>query len=387
MESELICTLRTDSSFSPNAAVYLKVRGQSTMEYGAHFISRISRKNGMLTFHAFDRMRKTENEFDCSDFKKENEPFGTSALIANLADQLGFGESAYLPSKVTELYYDDIYGKKCREILNLLSENEVGVWYCTNDNRLRFDSFPQSQNSVGIVNGEASKLYIHSVKGPFRGVYGKNTATSEIFSAGDGDNFPNILKIKGKKMSLDIAQSVMTRLAGKCFQAFYCGHVRLYSAVQGASVFLFDGYESGLVSCVTTVYFGGYEVYASAKTSDICEDESDYTDVMGYSVRQRIEESRLYGSTVLTSSGLGFVSKDEAAEAGSFDKAEKYVFSAAKKGITAYSGVMMNKLPQSIQKISDNEVDVVYDSFSMKIRADGSGDTRSNIRWEVTENE
>ena len=45
----------------------------------------------------------------------------------------------------------------------------------------------------------------------------------------------------------------------------------------------------GLISVKTVIRFGAVSVYAQAETADICEDESDYTDVFGYELLKKIE--------------------------------------------------------------------------------------------------
>ena len=90
VQSELIVALKTDLTFEPNALVTVKTGGEDPLEFSEHFISRISRRGGLLEIHAMDRMRVTENDFDDSLYNRSNEPYVLSLVLADLASQCGF---------------------------------------------------------------------------------------------------------------------------------------------------------------------------------------------------------------------------------------------------------------------------------------------------------
>ncbi|MGN0665329.1 MAG: hypothetical protein ACI4KF_02250 [Huintestinicola sp.] len=381
--SELICTVRTDNVFQPNAAVKVRVSGVRSMEFTEHYISRISRKGGMVTFHAFDRMRRTENFFDDALYNIENEPYNTSEVLSAIANQLGFAGLSCDCSDMNKLYYDEIHGKKCSEILELVSENLVGAWVCRDDDILAFVPFGRAAGGTGIIEAETEKMYLHSEKGPFAGVYGRNSATGEVFVGGSQGGFREMLMIKCSRMDSDAAVRIAGRTAGMVWRSFSCGHIGLYSSVPPLGAFLFGGYPDGLVSVKTIIYFTAHDVFASAETADICEDESDYQEVSGYEMRKRIEAGRIYGSTVMTERGIGFVEDREYSAAMGALNAAKYVFSTAEKGITAYTGIMMNRVPKGVKRVSGNRVEFTYDDFRLVITAEGEGDERTDLKWEV----
>lgn len=377
VSSELIMTISTADSFQPNAAVRLRVSGKADMEFCPHFISSISRRGGLVTIRAFDRMRMTENDFKDGFYTEDKEPYNTSQVLGDIASQCGFKPCELSFPAVEWLYYSDIHGKKCREILEMLSENGVGVWHCSDDEELRFTPLFSMSGSVGVNVSESAPLYIHSEKGPFEAVYAKNTASGEVFSAGSGSDFKRSLKLSGKLFDKDRTGSVMSAIAKKVWRSFYCSHADISFAPCGLTEFVF-GDIYGLISVKTVIRFGAASVYAQAETADICEDESDYTDVMGYELLKKIEGGRKYGSTVITDKGVGFTS-DSGTD---LRKADISFFSALGDRITQFDGVMMdNVMPDSIKKLSDTVTEFVYGKTAYKLSYDVSSDgEKKNIR-------
>ncbi|MGN0637707.1 MAG: hypothetical protein ACI4J0_05005 [Huintestinicola sp.] len=377
VSSELIMTLRTAESFYPNAAVCLSVSGAADMSFCPHFISSIKRRGGLVTIRAFDRMRMTENDFRDGSYKEADEPFVTSQVLGDIASQCGFKPCSMSFSGVPRLYYKDIHGKKIREILNHLSENGVGVWYCSDDEELKFTPFLSASGSVGVDREKSAPLYIHSEKGPFTAVYAKNTATGQVFSAGSGSDFRNMLKLSGKLFDDERTGSAMTLAAQKVWRSFYCAHAHISAAPCGLTEFIF-GDIFGLVSVRTEVCFGAGMVFAKAETADICEDESDYTDLLGYELRRRIEADRKYGSTVLTEKGVGFTG-DTGTDLG---EADISFFSAVGDRVTEFDGAMMDGvMPDSITAVSDTVTRFVYGNTAYTLSYDeGEDGAKSNIR-------
>ncbi|MGN1105566.1 MAG: hypothetical protein ACI4RH_02870, partial [Huintestinicola sp.] len=382
VSSELIMTIRTAESFSPNAAVMLSVSGTADMHFCPHFISSIKRRGGLITIRAFDRMRMTENDFRDDFYKEEDEPFITSQVLGDIAAQCGFKPCSLSFSAVPRLYCKDIHGKKIREILNHLSENGVGVWYCSDDEELRFTPFLSPSGSVGVNAEESSPLYIHSGKGPFTAVYAKNSATGELFSAGSGSDFRNILKLSGKLFDTDRAGSAMSRIAQKVWRSFYCAHAAVSAAPCGLTEFIFGDFF-GLISVKTEICFGAAVVFAKAETADICEDESDYTDLMGYELRRRIEADRKYGSTMLTDKGVGFTSY----KGTDLGEADISFFSAVGDRVTEFDGAMMDGvMPDCITEISDTVTRFVYGNTAYTLSYDvGEDGSKTNIILEREE--
>lgn len=164
VQSELIVALKTDLTFEPNALVTVKTGGEDPLEFSEHFISRISRRGGLLEIHAMDRMRVTENDFDDSLYNRSNEPYVLSPVLADLASQCGFAGFGGGNFCTDKIYFEELHGKKCREILAHIAENTVGAFYCSNDNRLKFTPFLSASCSIGMEDSRSEKMYLHSEK-------------------------------------------------------------------------------------------------------------------------------------------------------------------------------------------------------------------------------
>ena len=385
VESELIIRLKTDPVFEPNAAVSVSVGGNYPMSFAVHFISHISRKGDIVTIHAFDRMRMTENPFDDSLYNRSAEPFDTVLILGQLASQCGFAPYEGNIPFVNRLYFDDIHNKKCREILSFIAENEVGAWCCTNENRLSFCPFGSASCSIGMNADTSSRLYLHSQKGPFHGVYARNSDTGEIFSAGSSDNFRNMLKLQGRLMSQERANDIMSAAAEKYYRSFACSHTDILAAPYGLTEFIFPDHLSGLISSKTVVHFGGGGVYAEARAADICEDQWDYTDLTGYELRKRLEEGRKYGSTVMTARGIGFVHSHDT----DMRCADVSFFSAVTDKIALFDGTIIDKtMPDFIETVSDTIKRIGYGNsvYRLSYEFDENG-RKTNISFEKEEKE
>lgn len=384
VESILEITLKTSLTFEPNALVTVKTSGTDQLVFSDHFISKISRKGKLLTIYAMDRMRMTENDFDDSLYNPSKEPYNLSLVLGDLASQCGFSSFGGGSFCTDKLYYSEIHGKTCREILNHISENTVGVFYCSNDNILKFSGFLSPSCSIGMDAAKSEAVYLHSMKGPFNAVYGKNTATGEVFSTGQSSNFRNILKICGRLMDSDRVTSVLSSCAGRSFQSFSCNRIAILGAPEGVTEFIFPDHASGLISCRTVIRFTGSGAYAQALAADICEDESDYTDLTGYALRKRIEEGKKYGCTVMTDKGLGFVADTDDMRSG-----QGKFFSSLADGITRFDGVMFDGImPEYIQTVSDTVKKVKYGGsvyvLSFKKEGDGKKTDISFVKEETS---
>lgn len=369
--SKLYLTLKTDHVFEPNAAVSVVTEG---MNFSEHFVSRISRKGGLLSIEACDRMRRTENYFDDSLYNECDEPFNASLLLSDLAHQCGFEECENIPGCFKKFYFGDIHGKTCREILNLVAEYAVGSWACKNDNVLRFEPFLSYSSAVGIVKENSSRVYFHSKKGPFEAVYGRNTSNNEVYSAGSSSSFVNILKLSGRLIDSGRVGEVMQAVHGKSFQAFYCDHMDIMAAPNGLTAFILGASGEAFVSSKTEVIFGGCGVYGRARAADICEDESDYRSLTDYEVRKRIEENRQYGSVIMTSKGLGIV--PAAAGGDDFREEDVSFFSKTKEGVSVFEGAILDgRLPDKVEKVSEGCRRIVYggNAFLLKFKKGAAG--------------
>lgn len=339
----------------------------------------------MLSIEAGDLMRRLENPFDDSLYNEQDQPYIASLLLADLARQCGFKGCENLPANFGKFYFGDIHGKTCREILNSVSEYAVGTFTCTNDCVLRFDKFLSYTSAVGVNWDNSAKVYFHSVKGPFKAVYGKNTATGEVYKAGStGGNFVNVLKLTGRLLDRKRVSEIMSEITGKSFQAYYCGHMDIMAAPDGLTAFITEG-GGEFISVRTEVIFGGGGIYGKAIAADICEDESDYLDLKDTEIRKRIEEYRQYGSVIMTENGLGVVAAEDMNE--DIRERETFFFSKALGGVSCFDGAILDKkMPDRIERISDSCRRIVYGENAYLLNyVKGEDGSKSKISFEREE--
>lgn len=355
VSSVFIISARMDDAPSPNGEVNVSITGEKSMSFCTHFISSISRKGSIVTVRAYDRMRKTDIAFDDSRYNEGDAPFDATLLIADLAEQCGF-EGSEIPQGFGKFRWGDMHGKKCREILDLVAEVMCGVWWCSDDNELRFTPFLSQSCGIMVNEDNSSPLYIHSVKGPFTAVLARNTSDGNVYSAGSGGDIVNILRLQGRLFTHERTQAIMSDIAQKCFTAFYCGHGDIGAAPCGITAYSFG--EKELIAVKNEVFFGGGGVYAKISAADICEDEEPYLSLMDYEDRKKIEEGRYYGSTVMTEKGIGILSTDRSEDVR---EQEIYCFSDAISGVTEFEGAVVDSvLPQKIEKLNAASRKIIY---------------------------
>ncbi|MCM1578052.1 MAG: hypothetical protein NC078_04555 [Ruminococcus sp.] len=385
--STLYLTLKTDIAFTPNCEINVNA---GDMSFAPHYISRISRKGDLLSITACDMMRRLENPFDDALYNEKSEPFNASLLISDLAHQCGFEGCENLPGEFGKFYFGDIHNRTCREILNLVSEYAVGTFCCKNNGVLRFDRFLTYSSAVGVRWENSARLYYHSAKGPFKAVYGKNTASGEVYKAGNSGSFTNVLKISSRLLDGKRVSEIMTSVVNKKFQSYYCGRMDIMAAPDGLTTFITEG-GGELISVKTEVIFGGGGVYGKAKAADICEDESEFPEMRDYEMKKKIEEYRQYGSVVMTDKGLGIAEdipeENNAEKSLDIRERKTYYFSKAEGDVTRFDGVIMDgKMPDRIEKVSENCRRIVYKDkgYLLKFKRNSDG-SRSDISLEREE--
>ncbi|MGN1089186.1 MAG: hypothetical protein ACI4Q6_02190, partial [Huintestinicola sp.] len=376
--SELVIKLGGSHQFLPNAEILFSVRPNDgmTFSFAPHFISRIHRNGAVMTIHAFDRMRMTEKPFDDSDFDPSDEPYDAYRIFGAIAAQCGFAQVTSPPVGFTKFYSSDIRGKRIRQILEKAAAFGAGVWYCTNDDKLCFTQFMSP--SVGIYADELrrSPIYIHGQKGPINGVSIMNTSTGKTYSAGTSGNSSSVLRLIGGLFTQAQANDLFSRLSGKMWRSFACRHLEVSSPPQGLTAFYTEDYPDGLIADNLKIHFGGRSFCINASAADICEDEWLYTDVMGYNVMRRIEEQKLYGSTVITDRGLGIVSDTETED---IRQRSTYYFSTAQNGVSCFDGAMLDKqMPTTITKTGDTSREINYGGKRYTLNWVKDGDVKKN---------
>lgn len=382
--SELVARIWFQGELEPNAAVDFSYEDcfGTIRHLAPHFVSRIHREGKIVTIHAFDRMRLTERPFDDSGFDEKKEPFLAESVLMAISSQCGFKAGAGIGSGMTVLYYSDIHGKRIRQILDTLSQHSVGAWYCSDSDQLKFTEFMASSAVIWADREGSSELYIHGRKGPVQAVEVMNTRSGRIFTAGMADGGKGTFRFSGTHFGQAQADTVLARLneKGGVYRSFSCDHLESVELPEGLSEIRFHGDDPGpFIANRLEIYPCAAGIRMKAGAADVCEDEWEYLDVVGYELKNRIEEEKFYGSVIIGRKGLGILSAEDTDDPWS---RESFYFSPARSGAAEFDGAIIDgRMPDRIESISDGVKRIVYGDVSYTLRFDkGADGSKSNIR-------
>ncbi|MCR5807729.1 MAG: hypothetical protein K6G68_11955 [Oscillospiraceae bacterium] len=361
------------SVIPPDSVIRLTIsRGSIYHRYPPYRVTSVKRKGARLDIIACDRLHELGRTVDASGYD-EHGVIDTALLASAMAHDCGFSGVGNVPRM--SLSYSDVYDKTCREVLMQMSVIGCGVWTCSGDDELVF--IPYGTASFQIVRGEHSDtpFYIHSTKGPIRGLCAKNTETHREWLKGDTSASVNCVSIRGRMMTEQAAQNILTLLAGKYIRSFYADHIPSEEfpnvAVCGVAG-IWNG-DDLYLSRKTTVHYGNV-IYMDMEYPDKCGDDSA---AAGYGTGQGLSYQTEYGGAVMDGLGLGILSETPTDDIRTRDK---FYFRKAKSAVSRFDGALMdNVMPRRIINVSETEKRIEYDGIAYRLTYTKTAQGKENI--------
>ena len=375
--ARLNAKIHTDEPFSPGAEIHLyNSFGEEMLP--VFYLSKPGFADGAAEITAYDNCRALDRIFDTSAYFSEGNDYPVTAVISAVASQCGFGGAVNFETAVNVIPYKYLVGNTCRNILEILSQAACGTWFCNNINQLEFKKFGLVTDYCTLNENNCSEFRRGSVKGPISALQVHNPITDEDYELGYYSSFINKLKVSGKLIDSTAAHDILENVEGKEYRAFSCKKAETLIIPNALCGFLYKDIMYRASSIVTDITPSGF--FSAVRSPVISEDRFDYVGTLEYSVADRIQQEKKYGSSVMSFSGLKFA-----------DDNDSYGFSTSSGGMTFFDGVMSSKKPA--EKVTVNKtagtVTVNYTdghkytySAGVKETADGYEITEESEEWE-----
>lgn len=238
--------------------------------------------------------------------KKKEKEYDTSLVLNDLANQAGFSGNSNV-SRILKIKYSDLTGSM-RTVLQRLSEADCGVWYCGNDNHLKFAAFGSSSSAATINEGEHSPIIEKSMKRIYA-IYAEDTRNSYIYKFGGGD-YTNTLFLSGDYLQESVVQAIAEQIYGTDggyydYLAFSVDKAIISSNIEVCGQAYFPGKETPYHCTSITISFGALCAVASLSSAQINESKASYADKMKRLLEQRLKLNTVYGNWFVNKNGAG----------------------------------------------------------------------------------
>ncbi len=261
--------------------------------------------NGLLKLVCYDRMMFADRDFDVSAYygeeedkkKKKTKTVLISKVVSDIVTACGFsGGGAVDVYGADMVFVDDIQGKSCREILELLSEGACGIWYCNVNNALTFLPFGATNT---LVSSEIySAVKVGSAKGPISRVIAENSTDGEEFDTLGGTGISSIIRVESIFASAENAAGILSACNGFVFTAFKCSRALISSDID-----IGCGVELGDAAYICTnfmLHFSVGGIYAELSAPELSESEYDYLNRLRRDNRRKVDAGKKYKNVMIS---------------------------------------------------------------------------------------
>ena len=249
----------------------------------------------------YDRLNFSDISFDYSGFVTGSEgavKVAVGNVLSVVSGQLGVSVGD-VPFSGKQMDLSQLKDRTVRNVLNLISEQNVGYWFVNDSGALEFAALGGYSAVLPIVkNGVISG---GSVKEISRVIMRDSLDGKEYDTLG-GTSQADMLIVSAEDVDSSMASAVLARVKEKVFRAFSCscllsGYGRVYSEWNGLIV---NNVSQNLTA-------GG--VFATVGASSFGESEYDYGGFYRSQLDRRIAKNALYNNCAITTD-KGFVFYD-----------------------------------------------------------------------------
>ena len=245
----------------------------------------------------YDKLNFSDIPFDYSGFVS-----GSGVAVGNVlsvvSGQLGVSIGG-VPFSEKQMDLSQLKDKTVRDVLNIISEQNVGYWFVNGSGALEFAALGGYTAVLPVVkNGAVSGGTVKEVSR----VIMRDSLDGKEYDTLGGTSQADMLIVSAEDVNSDMASAVLNRVKGKVFRAFSCscllgGFGRVYSD--------FGGLIVNSVSQKLTV--GG--VFGTVGASSFAESEYDFGGFYRTQLDRRIAKNALYNNCASTTD-KGFVFYD-----------------------------------------------------------------------------
>ena len=249
----------------------------------------------------YDKLNFSDISFDYSGFVSAAESavkVAVGNVLSVISSQLGVSVGG-VPFSGKKMDLSQLKDKTVRDVLNLISEQNVGYWFVNDSGALEFAalggytaSLPVEKN--GVISGGTVKEISRVIM--------RDSLDGKEYDTLGGSSQADMLIVTAEDVDSSMASAVLNRVREKVFKAFSCscllgGFGRIYSEWNGLIV----------TSVSQNLTAGG--VLATVGASSFGESEYDYGGFYRTQLDRRIAKNALYNNCAITTD-KGFVFYD-----------------------------------------------------------------------------
>ena len=287
--------------FSDNAEVTVtNDRGFSCQKF--YIDTRSASYDGSVTeLVCYDKLNFSDIAFDYSGFVTGAEgavKVAVGNVISVISSQLGVSVGD-VPFSGKQMDLSQLKDKSIRDVLNIISEQNVGYWFVNASGALEFAALGGYTALLPV--DKHSSISGGTVKEISRVIMRDSLDGKEYDTLG-GTSQSDMLIVSAEDVNGDMASAVLSRVNGKVFKPFSCscllsGYGRVYSDFGGL-----------IVSSVSQNLTAG-GIFAAVGASSFAESEYDYGGFFRTQLDRRIAKNALYHNCAVTTD-MGFVFYD-----------------------------------------------------------------------------
>ena len=249
----------------------------------------------------YDKLNFSDIPFDYSGFVTGAEgavKVAVGNVLSVVSSQLGVSVGS-VPFSEKKMDLSQLKDRTVRDVLNLISEQNVGYWFINESGNLEFAALGGYTAVLPVVkNGAVSGGTVKEISR----VIMRDSLDGKEYDTLGGTSQADMLIVSAEDVNSDMALAVLNRVKEKVFKAFSCscllgGFGRVYSEWNGLIV-------TSVSQNLTTA-----GVLATVGASSFGESEYDYGGFYRTQLDRRIAKNALYNNCAITTD-KGFVFYD-----------------------------------------------------------------------------
>ena len=249
----------------------------------------------------YDKLNFADISFDYSGFASGSK-VAVGNVLSVVSSQLGVSVGG-VPFSGKKMDLSQLKDKTVRDVLNLISEQNVGYWFVNGSGALEFAALGGYTASLPVVkNGVISGGTVKEISR----VIMRDSLDGKEYDTLGGSSQTDMLIVTAEDVDSSMASAVLARVKEKVFKAFSCscllgGFGRVYS----------EWNELIVTSVFQNLTAGG--VFATVGASSFGESEYDFGGFYRAQLDRRIAKNALYNNCAITTDkGLVFYDYEEA---------------------------------------------------------------------------
>lgn len=298
---------------------------------------------------------------------------------------------------MSKILYSDIENTTCRQILQIISECSVGVFYCDEGNNLVFQCFGSGDYEKVIDKSRRTDITEGIIKN-IKGIIATNDESGQTYRQGTTSDSYSCFKISSKYIDEELSTQIYNIVFDKTYREFTIEKSEIDRFVRIGTKIYEDSSKEGNCYIVSSseTHITQNGAFAKLGADAIQESEWDFEGNLTRALRNRIEENKKYNGVSIGKNGLiceGTAGKVTLSDGSVYffgtGQDEKYGFNTKNGGFTTFEGIFSSSKSVSSVSVdtSTNTVTVTYTDghvykYSADIQKDG---TNFNITNEQEE--